>query len=287
MNTRVQNETRLRTFLKVAYDGSEFHGFQIQPNILTVEGKIKAAVSEMAVYDPSVKYSGRASRTDRGVSALANVVAIDSDKEISPSLFNGFLSEPAIRAWASATVSKDLNPRHARSKKYAYFWPRRSAMTDRSLHELSALQQRAKVFVGQHDFQWFSKTDERCSKRSVDCVSVSETPVHWILSVQASSFIWQQVRRMANALFNRSDLSTEHIALLLESPEKCSDPKIQAAHAQGLLLEQIFYDTDDVKWTIDTRAAKGMRLQLVDEILRLERTSGVFDKMAEMLRQRP
>ena len=110
-----------RIKLEIAYDGTNYHGWQIQPNAVTVEGKINTVLSELCKEEIAVI---GASRTDAGVHAYGNVAVFDTNSPIPPEKFAYALNAHLpwdIRVQSSKEVASDFHPRHCDSKKtYEY-----------------------------------------------------------------------------------------------------------------------------------------------------------------------
>ena len=96
----------MRVALRIAYDGRAFFGHQRQPDARTVEGECIAALRAAKILsDPGRAFFRSASRTDRGVSALGNVIAFDAD--LRPEAVLGAFNDKArgVWAWAYAAVA--------------------------------------------------------------------------------------------------------------------------------------------------------------------------------------
>jgi tRNA pseudouridine38-40 synthase len=131
---------------RVAYDGREYHGFQRQPSVSTVEGVLLAALARLGVTeDEDVPPGGYAAagRTDAGVSALAQTIAFEAPEWLDPSAFNSQL--PAeVRVWASTPVSADFHATHdatAREYEYQLYAPAADVHVARTAMERLAGQQ--------------------------------------------------------------------------------------------------------------------------------------------------
>src|SRR2546429_6416683 len=112
----------MRVALKIAYDGRSFYGHQRQPDRRTVEGECIAALrSARLIRDPKEAFFRSASRTDRGVSAIGNVIAFDVSLE--PEAVLGAFNDKArdVWAWAVASVPDGFHPRHALERWYRYY----------------------------------------------------------------------------------------------------------------------------------------------------------------------
>ena len=118
--------------LRIAYLGDGFFGFSKQPGLRTVQSTLEDCLIRLGLMDPdgSVQSS---SRTDRGVSALDNVVSFSCTGTVSLSRLNADLPEDLV-AWAIASPAPDFNPRKAcREKVYLYVCPELSMITPERL----------------------------------------------------------------------------------------------------------------------------------------------------------
>ena len=104
-----------RICLTISYDGTAYHGWQIQDNAVTVEGRVTEALREL-LQEP-VELAG-ASRTDSGVHALGNVAVFDTETRIPPEkiaiALNHYLPDD-IRIQKSGEVTADFHPRYRES----------------------------------------------------------------------------------------------------------------------------------------------------------------------------
>ena len=104
-----------RVKLVVAYDGSTYHGWQIQPGASTIEGELNKALSELL--QEEIQVIG-ASRTDSGVHALCNVAVFDTKSRIPAEKISYALNQRLpedIRIQESVEVEADFHPRHCNS----------------------------------------------------------------------------------------------------------------------------------------------------------------------------
>ena len=110
-----------RVMLRVSYDGTEYSGWQLQPNATTVEGVLNAAVSDLTGED--IQVIG-ASRTDAGVHSLGNVCIFDTESPIPAEKISYALNTRLpddVRVIESRAVAADFHPRHVDSvKTYEY-----------------------------------------------------------------------------------------------------------------------------------------------------------------------
>ena len=150
-----------RIMMRVAYDGTEYSGWQVQPNAITIEGVLNAALSELT--GEEIQVIG-ASRTDAGVHSLGNVCVFDTNTRIPPEKIcfavNNKLPQD-IRVIESGQVPDDFHPRHCDSvKTYEYrIWNdkfpsptlrRESHFTYRKIN-VDNMRAAAEKLVGEHD----------------------------------------------------------------------------------------------------------------------------------------
>src|SRR5262245_43762524 len=107
--------------LTLAYDGTDFHGWQIQPQLPTIQGEVERAFAKLFNHDVHVIGSGR---TDAGVHAHAQVASVQTERSMdTDAVLRGVnaLLPPEIRVLAVEEVSLEFHPRHwAKSKTYEY-----------------------------------------------------------------------------------------------------------------------------------------------------------------------
>ncbi len=182
----------MRVALKIAYDGRRFFGHQRQPDRRTVEGECLAALrSAKILRDPREAFFQSASRTDRSVSAIGNVIAFNS--ELRPDAVVGAFDDKArdVWAWAYAKVPASFHPRHARERWYRYHLY--EDLSVESLREAGAL------FPGGHDFRSFT-SDPPAGSFAINRVDVSAADDAIVIDVRAPSFRRGMVRRIVAAM---------------------------------------------------------------------------------------
>jgi tRNA pseudouridine38-40 synthase len=158
-----------KTALKVAYIGSDFYGFQRQPNVRTVEGEIIKVLEELEIFENP--YDGKfsiAGRTDRGVHSLGNVIAFISEKEIRINQINNHLPED-IQLIAIAPVRYGFKPRYPIRRHYRYYL---KDFHDEDL-DLKAMENLKELFIGTHDFTNFTKRNQRTPIRTIDEIRIN------------------------------------------------------------------------------------------------------------------
>ena len=222
-----------RIALKIAYDGTLFHGQARQPGVPTVEGEILTALARARIVrDARVARFQSASRTDRGVSALGNVVAFDTGlaAQAVGRAFNA--KARGVWAWAAADVTEDFNARRALSRWYRYM-----VTLD---HDPGRLQEALRLFEGEHDFRNFTRDRERTIVR-IDSATATRTDAAVVMDFRARSFRWNLVRRIVAA-----SLQFESRTRTLFDLERALRPRTRAdfglAPAEPLVLVDVSYD---------------------------------------------
>jgi len=182
---------RMRVALKIAYDGRPFFGSQRQPNVRTVEGECIAALRAAGIIrDPNTAFFRSASRTDRGVSAVGNVIAFDTT--FRPEAAVGAFNDRArgVWAWAVASVPDGFHPRHAEERWYRYHLLKRVP--------LRALRRATSLFVGRHDFRSFT-SDPPQPPMAIARIDVTRDGSMQVIDLRARSFRRAMVRRVVAA----------------------------------------------------------------------------------------
>ena len=173
-----------RVMLTVAYDGTNYHGWQVQPNGETIEGVLNRCLSELL--EEKIEVIG-ASRTDSGVHAMGNVAVFDTKSPIPADkisyALNRYLPED-IRIQKSEKVSLEFHPRrHASRKTYEYrIYHAPFPMPVKRLYShytyeklnIDLMSQAAACLVGEHDFKSFCSTEAQVEStvRRIDSIQV-------------------------------------------------------------------------------------------------------------------
>jgi tRNA pseudouridine38-40 synthase len=200
----------MRVAIKIAYDGRAFYGHQRQPDRRTVEGECIAALrSSKIIRSAKDAFFRSASRTDRGVSALGNVIAFDTSLDLDAVL--GAFNDRArgVWAWSASNVPPGFHPRHATRRWYRYF-----LLSDVAASEL---RKAGEPFIGTHDFRAFS-SEPVTAPRTIERVDVLADDGMTLVDVRAPSFLRGMVRRIVAAMlaYARGDVRLDdlHRALL-------------------------------------------------------------------------
>lgn len=198
MNQKMTTQTKMtrRILLQVAYDGTNYHGWQLQPNAATIEGELNRALC--ALTGEEIVVTG-ASRTDAGVHALGNVAVFDTTSRIPAEKFSYALNQRLpedIVIQSSKQVADDFHPRHCDCRKtYEYdilnrTFPlpayRNTAYFLYGTLNIEAMRRACQAFLGEHDFASFcaagaqvQTTVRKIYSLEVECRPLTEagTPV--------------------------------------------------------------------------------------------------------------
>lgn len=242
--------------VKVAYDGTRFHGSQRQGDSDpgSVEGTIAVALKEIEQFDPEGEWPLKfASRTDSGVSALGNVFSVRSDMEPEELLKALNASMEGVWCWAHGLPRDTQNIRWAASRWYRYHLP----VSSLAPGEVSRLDRIMRTFVGEHDFINFSKPDEEKNTTTfiekAEVVDLSGNGDLAAVDIVGSRFLWQQVRRMVGAgtAVLEGRLSSDDVKALMEPSRSDADElkkEIRTVPPFGLVLMDVHFK--DIDFTI-------------------------------------
>lgn len=175
--------------LTVAYDGTNYSGWQLQPNAETIESVLNRCLSELT--GEAVEVIG-ASRTDSGVHALGNVAVFDTMSPIPAEKFSYALNQRLpedIRVRGSREVAAEFHPRHCESiKTYEYrICNAAFPVPTRRLYahftyvplDVSLMRSAAAYLVGEHDFKSFCSVDTQAKTtvRKIEEIEVKEESI--------------------------------------------------------------------------------------------------------------
>jgi tRNA pseudouridine38-40 synthase len=246
--------------LTLQYDGTDFHGWQMQGEQRTVQGELARVLALIEGRTVAVHGSGR---TDAGVHAEGQVASVRLDREIGPeklrAAINGNLT-PDVRVVAAELAADEFHARYsACGKTYRYrifnaafvspFWFRYAQHEARPL-DLERMRSCAGLLVGQHDWTAFSAAQSEAVTR-VRNITRLEISERWDerglgrlieMEVSADGFLRYMVRSIAGTLaeVGRGRLSEERVARALRSGERALVGA--TAPACGLTLMRVQYD---------------------------------------------
>lgn len=202
----------MRVKLIVAYDGTNYNGWQVQPNGITIEEVLNRELSKLLKEDISVR---GASRTDAGVHSLGNIAWFDTDTKMPAEkiafALNQFLPDD-ITAQGSARVADDWNPHTVESKKtYEYRILNRTFRlpTERLYShfyhyplDVEKMDVAAKVLVGTHDFTSFASihSDVKSFTRTIYEAGVTKENDLITFRITGNGFLYNMVRIITGTL---------------------------------------------------------------------------------------
>jgi tRNA pseudouridine38-40 synthase len=240
--------------LVLGYDGTDFHGWQMQPGLRTVQETLEDAIARVTQEHIRVNASGR---TDTGVHAVGQVVNFRSDTRLAPDVLvraiNAHLpADVVVREAADVADDFDAN-RHARRKLYRYvihdgpvpdLFMRRHCHHTRYRLDAAIMARAAVVLRGQHDFAAFETEwpNRASSVRTITHLAINRMG-EWIwLDVEADGFLYNMVRALAGTLINvgRGYWPESQVAAVLQSRDRTQAGP--TAPAQGLFLMRVTYD---------------------------------------------
>lgn len=244
--------------LTLAYDGTEFSGWQVQNNARTVQGDIEEALGRMHGHPVRIQGAGR---TDSGVHASGQVGNFFSDLDsIDPRRWHIALNSylpPDVRALASREAPETFNAKNsARQRAYRYYLYtgivgpphlRLYCWKIRRRPDLRALNALASVFLGERDFTTFAAAGDvsRSKVRRVDAACFFPEGPFICFKVAASSFVWKMVRSILGTILEYEQKAESPAALAEALRARDRSQAGMSAPARGLFLERVKYDGDD------------------------------------------
>ena len=244
-----------RILLVIAYDGTGYCGWQVQPNGISIQSVVQAAVE--ALVGEKIRLTG-ASRTDAGVHALGQAAVFDTHSTIPAERFAPAINQKLpedIVVQSSREVPGDFHPRYEKTSKtyeykilnrrsplpcqrmYSYFFPRPL--------DVEAMAKAAKCLCGTHDFKNFAsvKTTVRDTVRTIEAITVIKDADDMItVRVRGNGFLYNMVRIIVGALIlvGTGQSCAENLLRALESSERVVPGP--TAPACGLTLTSICYE---------------------------------------------
>ena len=243
-----------RVKLVVAYDGTAYHGWQVQDNGITIEEVLNRTLSELVQED--IKVIG-ASRTDAGVHACGNVAVFDTESRIPGDKFSFALNQRLpedIRIQESCEVDADFHPRYADTvKTYEYnILNRRFELPSKRLYaafcyypmDIERMNQAAAYLVGEHDFKSFCSAGAQVQTtvRTIYAVNVTKDDDMVHIRITGNGFLYNMVRIIAGTLMQVGTglMEPEQVKEILEARDRSKAGP--TAVAKGLTLVEIRYE---------------------------------------------
>lgn len=246
--------------LLIQYDGTDFHGWQVQGSERTVQGELQRVLSLIEGTNVSVAGSGR---TDSGVHAEGQVASVKLNKIFTPEKLRGAVNGNLWRDVRVLTVEKATDDFHARfsakGKTYVYriinapvispFWVRYALHESRPL-EVSKMREASRFFLGEHDWTAFSSANSD-SENKVRTISDFSVESVWDarsnsslieFRITGNGFLRYMVRSIAGTLLEvgRGEKDSDTIQTAIVSGDRNLAGITAPAH--GLTLVKVFYD---------------------------------------------
>lgn len=242
----------------VAYDGTNFAGYQLQPGLRTVQLEIDKALVKMHK-DESI-FSVASGRTDSGVHANGQVIHFDTPLVLEAyrwiKALNALLPED-IRILQATDVEEDFHARYsATGKTYLYIWSLASVQSPFNRHysvhlghwrpDIEKMREAAQYLIGTHDFTSFCSIKTATSNRirTVRQLSFEKQNDQLIMLIEGDGFLYNMVRRIAGMLLavGIGQRKPEDIKEILALKDHKAAGKTAPAH--GLYLENVTYEND-------------------------------------------
>lgn len=246
-----------RIRMTVAYDGTNYCGWQIQPNGMTIQQKLNETLSDLLGED--IQVAG-ASRTDSGVHSLGNVCIFDTNTRMPGDKISFALNQRLpedIVVVDSRETTMDFHPRFSKSRKtYEYrILNRKFRNPTRRLDtyfyhyplDVERMQEAASLLVGEHDFRSFAsvRMQSETSVRTIyDCHVSRDAQDIITISVTGNGFLYNMVRIIAGTLIQvgAGMIPPEKIAEILEQKDRSAAGPTAPPH--GLTMIGLEYEDE-------------------------------------------
>lgn len=242
-----------KLLLTLQYDGTRYHGWQVQPNGITVQEALQNAVEAVT----GIRYGiTGCSRTDTGVHARRFYCTMDEPAKPAVELFAKALNANLpddIAVLACRSVPDEFHPRYsAQGKRYIYhIWNgavrspfyRGHSLFMRSPLDVERMNETAKLFLGTHDFSAFcsagSSVEDKC--RTIRRSEVARQGDMVTYTVEADGFLYNMVRILVGTLLDvhAGRLTDDAVQQALDTGRR--ELAGATAPAQGLFLDEVFY----------------------------------------------
>ncbi len=240
--------------MTIAYDGTSYAGWQVQPRHVTIQGELEGALKELTGTKVRVESSGR---TDSGVHARGQVAHFDAPDSFKPDKLQlgiNALVKSDIRVMALSRARSDFHARYsAKGKEYRYFiW--NAPVLDPTVRlyrthirdplDVEAMRKAAERLQGRHDFTSFAANPNRIVEnacRDLRILTVRKRGPEIMIRAQADGFLYKMVRSLAGFLIRagRLEITPEIAESILSS--KLRTARVPTAPPEGLFLWKVFY----------------------------------------------
>lgn len=246
-----------RIMLVVAYEGTQYCGWQVQPNGITIEEVLNRELSRILKED--IRVIG-ASRTDAGVHAMGNVAVFDTSARIPADKVSFALNQSLpedIRIQLSKEVTSEFHPRHCNTRKtyeYSIYNHRFESPIGRQFRwfihrplDIVEMQKAASQLVGTHDFKSFCNihTHVEDTVRTIYVCQVNRTGNEVSVHIEGNGFLYNMVRIIVGTLVEIGSglRKASDISYILNAKDREKAGK--TAPAKGLKLVEIYYEDGD------------------------------------------
>jgi len=246
----------IRYKITIAYDGTNYAGWQVQLGEATVQAEIEKALKTLAGSTVRIHHSGR---TDAGVHARGQVAHFDLDKPVDPSKFqyslNSLLNQD-VRIMKLQKVKDDFHSRFsAKGKEYRYFiWNgpavppelRLYRLHERRPLDIDAMKCAAEQLVGTHDFAAFTANPKReiggTVKTVIEITTTRSREGDVKICVTGKGFLYKMVRSIAGFLLRVGigELDPKDARRLLNAAQRTNE--VPTAKPLGLFLWKVDYE---------------------------------------------
>jgi len=239
-----------RYFIYLAYNGTNYHGWQMQPNGISIQEELSKAISTILRTETSIVGAGR---TDAGVHAKRMIAHFDSETECDETFIkklNGFLPNDI----SVFDIRKTTPNAHARfdalKRQYEYHvYTYKNPFLEQFAHRIpagtnfEAMNVAAKYLFEYSDFTSFSKlhTDTKTNLCTIMRAEWQQLGEKWIFTIEANRFLRNMVRAIVGTLLcvGRGSISTDDFRQIIE--QKNRGAAAASAPAKGLFLTDVFY----------------------------------------------
>jgi tRNA pseudouridine38-40 synthase len=237
--------------ITLEYDGTDYAGWQVQPEAATVQGAVEEALEKVLKEPTRVHGAGR---TDAGVHAAGQAAHFETSNRMTPDEFERALNSllpDDVRVLAAEEAPAGFHARFsARSRSYRYavsfvdsVFTRRHAYYVAAPPDVAAMRRAAEVLVGEHDFAAFGNLsdDYDSTTRDVTELRIEETLSGLEFYITANAFLYKMVRNVVATLLRvgRGDLPAEDMGRILAEKDRATlGPP---APPQGLTLMHVAY----------------------------------------------
>ena len=243
----------MRYLIRFSYDGTNYSGYQMQPNLKTIQKELEDAIEKV---NNGIKRSVQASgRTDKGVHALSQYAHVDLDIDITPYKLKRALNSNLpndIHVIDAKIVDDNFHARYSKSKKEYHYYlnmgeynpiERNYVFQYNYKLDVEKMKDAINVFVGCHDFRAFvtENVDKPNCVRTIDYASIEQDGDKIIFKFKGDGFLRYQVRNMVGSLIKLGEgkIAKNDLENILKSCDRSNGGV--TAPSMGLYLIDVEY----------------------------------------------